>query len=71
MDDSYKLAVSDSGYTNGAHKFDWVEHIDKNRAKRLKGRSCLLLDGYRLYRTAPFVTFCWDHNIFPFALHPT
>jgi hypothetical protein len=60
---TWKIAVSDNGWTNNQLGFEWIQHFHEN-TKKCKGKWRLLIfDGHGSHQTAEFRDFCLQNCI--------
>ena len=65
------LSITESGYSNDQPVLDYIKHFDKFSRGQQKGRKRLLIfDGHGSHLTYEFITYCFDNDIWPYALPP-
>ncbi len=63
LNDSIRIAVSESGYTNNLLSFEWLKHFDLQTWLADGAWRMLVIDGHGSHLTIEFVNYCYQPTV--------
>ena len=71
MPTNWRLAISETGWTNDTISLDWIKHFHQHTEHVRKSKWRLLIfDGHSSHMTADFKEFCLQNNILTLCIPP-
>ena len=68
---SWKIGVSDTGWTTNSHGIAWLRHFNQHtRTRTIGSRRLLLIDGHESHCSLEFQDFCKEANIITLCMPP-
>jgi hypothetical protein len=68
---SWKLSVSENGWTNSALGLEWLKHFDRHtKAGQLGAYRLLILDSHKSHLSQTFKDYCMENKILMLCMPP-
>lgn len=70
--DDYTFSYSDNGYMTSSNFFEWMANVFEPWLTKMKKERPVIMfvDGHKSHMTFELSSFCLEHKIILFALHP-